>query len=72
MKKSILIGTGIFALGYIAIFLCILIFVGDNNSPAEYSYYYAIVFSILYLSAVVGVLASLILKELKRINAPKK
>lgn len=72
MKKSILIGTGIFALGYIVIFLCILIFVGDNNQSAEYSYYYAIVFSILYLSAIVGVSASLILKELKRINAPKK
>ncbi|MDV3426057.1 MAG: hypothetical protein LIR50_02560 [Bacillota bacterium] len=69
MKKAILIGISIFIFGYLLITLFSSILCGDYP---EYSYYYAIVFSILYLSAVVGVLASLILKELKRINAPKK
>lgn len=63
MKKSILVGIGIYIFGYITIFLCIAIFLREVE--AEFSYYYGIIFAILYLSAVVGISASLILKELK-------
>ena len=61
--KSLIVGVGIYILGFILVTLCTSIFSSGN---AEFSYYYAIVFSILYLSSVVGVSTSLILKELRR------
>lgn len=61
--KSVFIGIGIYILGFILITLCSGIFDSGN---VQFSYYYAIVFSILYLSAIVGISTSLILKELKR------
>lgn len=63
MIKSIFIGIGVYIFGFILVTLCSGIF---NSGNAEFSYYYAIVFSILYLSAIVGFSTSLILKELKR------
>jgi hypothetical protein len=61
--KSVVIGIGIYIFGFILVILCSSVF---NSGNAEFSYYYAIVFSILYLSAIVGISTSLILKELKR------
>jgi hypothetical protein len=61
--KSVFIGIGVYIFGFILITLCSSVF---NSGNAEFSYYYAIVFSILYLSAIVGISTSLILKELKR------
>ncbi len=63
MKKSVFIGILVYVFGFILVSLCSKIFDGGK---VEFSYYYAIVFSILYLSAIVGVSTSLILKELKR------
>lgn len=60
--KSVMIGIGIYILGFIIIVLCADIISGSNS---EISYYYGIIFSILYLSAVVGISTSLILNELK-------
>lgn len=65
MKKSILIGIAIYIFGYFLSTLFASILSGDY---AEYSYFYAIVFSTLYLSAIVGISVSLILKELKNSN----
>ena len=61
--KSVLIGIGVYVFGFILVTLCSSIF---NSGNDEFSYYYAIIFSILYLSAIVGISTSLILKELKR------
>jgi len=59
--KTFLLGIGVYVLGYLVIGLC-----AANISPtAELSYYYAIVFSVLYLSAVVAVCTSLVLKKLE-------
>jgi hypothetical protein len=63
LKKSIFIGVGIYVFGFILVSLCANIFDSGN---VEFSYYYAIVFSILYLSSIVGISTSLILKEFKR------
>lgn len=38
----------------------------NSNSDVVFSYYYGIIFSILYLSAVVGISTCLILRELKK------
>lgn len=61
MKKSILIGTGIFVLGFIISVLC-----GNfwANGNVEHSYLNSIIFSILYLSSVIGISTTLILKEI--------
>lgn len=61
--KSLLVGIGIYILGFFLTASCASLFDSGN---AEYSYYYAIVFSILYLCATVSVCASLILNELKK------
>ena len=61
--KSVFIGIGIYVFGFILVGLCANRFDSGN---VEFSYYYAIIFSILYLSAIVGISTSLILKELKR------
>jgi len=58
--KSFFLGVGIYVLGFIVATFCANIF----NPPAEYSYYYGIIFSVLYLAAVVGVCTSLVLKKL--------
>ena len=63
MKKSVLIGILVYVFGFILVSLCSKIFDGGK---VEFSYYYAIIFSVLYLSAIVGVSTSLILKELRR------
>lgn len=60
---SVLIGIGVFIIGFIisstgSSFL--------NGDSAEFSYYSAIIFSVLYLSGVVGVATSLILKALEK------
>lgn len=62
--KSVLIGIGVFIVGFI------ISIIGSNffdGGSAEFSYYTAIVFSVLYLSGVVGVATSLILKALEKI-----
>jgi len=38
----------------------------NSNSDVVFSYYYGIMFSILYLSAVVGISTCLIIKELRK------
>ena len=38
----------------------------NSNSDVVFSYYYCIIFSILYLSAVVGISACLIIRELRK------
>lgn len=61
--KSVLIGIGVFIVGFI------ISIIGSNffdGGSAEFSYYTAIVFSVLYLSGVVGVATSLILKALEK------
>lgn len=66
--KSVLIGIGIFIMGFI------ISIAGSNffdGGSAEFSYYTAIVFSILYLSGVVGVATSLILKVLEKNHKDK-
>ena len=63
MKKPVLIGILVYVFGFILVSLCSEIFYGGK---IEFSYYYAIIFSVLYLSAIVGVSTSLILKELRR------
>lgn len=40
----------------------------NSNSDVVFSYYYGIIFSILYLSAVVGISTCLILRELRKNN----
>lgn len=65
MKKSIIIGVSIYILGFILVVFSSSII---NSGNAEYSYYYGIIFSILYLSSIVGISTSIILRELKRIK----
>ena len=60
---SVLIGIGVFIIGFIisstgSSFL--------NGGSAEFSYYSAIIFSVLYLSGGRGVATSLILKALEK------
>lgn len=59
---SFLLGLGIYILG----FLITVISAGIFSSGGQSSYYYGIIFSVLYLSAVVGVSASHILGELRK------
>jgi len=63
LRKSVFIGIGVYVFGFILVGLCSNMFDSGN---VEFSYYYGIIFSILYLSAIVGISTSLILKELKR------
>jgi hypothetical protein len=66
LRKSIFIGIGVYVFGFILVSLCSYTF---DNGNVEFSYasiYYGILFSILYLSAIIGISTSLILKELKR------
>lgn len=65
MKKLILIGSSIYILGYILVVFSSSIV---DSGVVENSYYYGIIFSILYLSAIVGVSTLLILKELRKIQ----
>ncbi len=65
MIKSIIIGLGIFILGFPIVSLSSSLF---NSGNAEYSYYYAIIFSILYLSSIVGFSTSMILNELRTLK----
>ncbi len=60
--NSVMLGIGIYILGFIISVLSSGIFDGGQ---VEFSYYYTIIFSILYLSAIVGISTSLILKELR-------
>ena len=62
MKKSILIGIGIFILGFM-----ISAFFGNlfSSGDIEHSYLNGIIFSILYLSSIIGISTTLIIKEIK-------
>ncbi|NNU78579.1 hypothetical protein [Clostridium estertheticum] len=62
MKKIILVGTGIFILGFIVSGFCGNLF---SSGDVEHSYLNGIIFSILYLSSVIGISTTLILKEIK-------
>ena len=59
--KSIIIGLLIYVLGFILVLLSTSIFGGEGEAV----YYNAIIFSILYLSAIIGISTSLILNEIK-------
>jgi len=60
--NSLVLGIAIYILGFIICGLSSSIFDGGQ---VEFSYYYGIIFSILYLSAIVGISTSLILRELR-------
>ncbi|WBW97758.1 permease [Oceanirhabdus sp. W0125-5] len=62
MGISILIGIGVFILGFVISALS----VGDASQ--DYSFYNGIIMSILYLASVVAISTSLILKEMKTKN----
>lgn len=57
MLRRILIGLGVYLAGFIVVGLTVSIF---NDSP-QFSFMRAIVFLILYLSAVIAVCASFVL-----------
>ncbi|MFT8315654.1 MAG: hypothetical protein ABF633_15600 [Clostridium sp.] len=61
MKKSIFIGIGIFILGYIFILIVANLLA---NGDGEHSYEYGIICAIIFLAAIVGTSASLILKKI--------
>jgi hypothetical protein len=63
MGKSIMIGIGVFVLGFVVSVLLSLVFYSGDT---EHSYYYAIIFSTLYLSAIVAISTSLMITELKK------
>lgn len=64
MFDLIVKGIGIYIGGFIlAVISTNLI---NSNSDVVFSYYYCIIFSILYLSAVVGISTCLILRELRK------
>lgn len=64
--KQVILGAGIYILGFILVSLCSNFFAGNN---VEHSYYYGIIFSILYLATIVGISTDLILKKVeKRLN----
>lgn len=63
LQKSVLIGIGIYVFGFVLACLSSAIFYSGN---AENSYYYGIIFSVLYLSAIVGISTSLIIIELRK------
>lgn len=58
----LMLGIGIYILG----FIITVISAGIFDTTGQSSYYYRIIFSILYLSAIVGVSTSLILRELRK------
>ena len=64
MMKMLIIGMGIFILGFIVVVLCTGVF--SDSGDVEYSYYYAIIFSILYLCTIVGISTSLIINEIRK------
>lgn len=64
MLDLIIKGIGIYIGGFILAIISTSVFV--SNSDIVFSYYYSIIFSILYLSAVVGISICLILKELRK------
>lgn len=59
---SILIGIGVFIIGLIISTIGSSFF---NGGSAEFSYYSAIEFSVLYLSGVIGIATSLIIKTIE-------
>lgn len=63
--KNIFIGIGIYILGFI---IAIISSSFWDSGNVEYSYYYGIIFSVLYLASVVGVCTSLIIKHIKEIK----
>lgn len=63
MGKSIMIGIGVFILGFLVSVLLALVFYSGDT---EHSYYYAIIFSTLFLSAIVAISTSLIITELRK------
>lgn len=60
--KNILMGIGVFVFGFVLVTLCSSIFESGN---VEFSYYYGITFSVLYLSAIMAISTSLIIKEIR-------
>lgn len=58
----LMLGIGIYILG----FIITVISAGIFDTTGQSSNYYGIIFSILYLSAIVGVSTSLILRELRK------
>jgi len=62
MKKSILIGIGIYILGFLTTGVLGNLF---SSGDVEHSYLLGITFAILYVSSVIGISTSLILKEMK-------
>lgn len=59
--KSFLIGVAVYIFGFILVLICSNLF----DSKDQYAYYYAIIFSILYLCSVIGISTSLILNQIK-------
>ena len=62
MLKSMLIGFGVYLVGFILVGLTVSIY---NGTP-QFSFYRAITYSILYLAAVIAVCASLVIKNMNK------
>lgn len=63
MKKPLLLGIGVYILGFIIVTISVFIF---GRNKVEYSYYYAIIYSILYLSSIVTISTYNIINEIRR------
>lgn len=60
MVKNLLIGLGVYLLGFIVVALSVSLF---NGSP-QFSYLRAISFAILYLASVIAICSTIIMKKL--------
>jgi hypothetical protein len=62
MRRSILIGIAIYILGFLT-----SVYLGNifSNGDVNHSYFAASIFSVLYLSSIVAISASLILGEIR-------
>lgn len=64
MVNFMIKGIGIYIGGLILVSISANVM--NSNSDIVFSYYYGIIFSILYLSAVVGISTCLIINELRK------
>lgn len=64
MVNFMIKGIGIYIGGFILVSISANVM--NSNSDIIFSYYYGIIFSILYLSAVVGISTCLIINELRK------
>lgn len=63
MGKSIIIGIAVFVLGFL---LSVLLGNAFSNGIAENSYYYGIIFSVLYLSSILAISTTVLIEEIRK------